>query len=69
MPTYRNKTNQDQAVAGIGLVKAGETITTDKPIESTNFEEVTPQTPASASEKPSTTPSGIQGVEKKEETK
>lgn len=69
MATYRNKTNQDQAIAGIGLVKAGETITTDQVIESSNFEEVTPQTPSSAPEKPSTTPSAIQGTEKREETK
>ena len=38
--TYKNISNQDQSVIGVGLVKAGETIEVDEPLENPNFEQV-----------------------------
>lgn len=34
---YKNISDQDQTVIGVGVVKAGETIEVDTPIENPNF--------------------------------
>lgn len=36
--TYRNKTGVTQDLIGVGIVKAGETITVDEPVQNPNFE-------------------------------
>ncbi len=37
---YKNITNQDHSVIGFGIVKAGDTIESEWPIQNPNFERV-----------------------------
>ena len=41
MPVYKNLTDQDQVISGIGICLAGQTIDSPLKIESANFQEET----------------------------
>lgn len=59
--TFRNKSDQDKFVPGVGIVKAGESVSTDVLIENSDFEQTT------APAKPSDVPSGTQTATQTEE--